>query len=416
MIMKSTRLAISAAFIFSSFTVASAQQVELTIESWRNDDLLIWQQKILPAFHKSHPDIKVTFSPTVSTQYNASLNAKLDSSTAGDLITCRPFDLSLNMFKRGQLADLTALSGMENFTSLAKTAWSTDDGTQTFCVPMAAVLHGFIYNKDAFEELGLTPPNTQEEFFALLDKIKTDGNYVPLAIGTSDEWGTASMGYQNIGPTFWKGEAGRKALLDGSQKLTDAPWVEAFTALKRWGPYMGDGYQAQSYSDSQNMFTLGRAAIYPGGSWEIGPFKAQGAEFPMGAFPPPVDASGKCYVTDHPDIALGMNAKARNPEAAKTFLSWVASSEFAQLYATALPGFFPLAKSEVKVDDPLAQDFLKMRTECEPTIRPFYQVLSRGSQSAEELNKIVSASVINGSITPEEAAKRMQDAISWYKP
>jgi raffinose/stachyose/melibiose transport system substrate-binding protein len=344
------------------------------------------------------------------------LNAKLDSNTAGDLITCRPFDLSLNMFKRGQLADLSGLAGMDNFTPLAKTAWSTDDGAQTFCVPMAAVLHGFIYNKDAFKEMGLTPPKTQAEFFTLLDKIKANGSYVPLAIGTADEWGTASMGYQNVGPTFWKGEEGRKAVLAGTQKLTDAPWVAAFAALKRWGPYMGDGYQSQSYSDSQNMFTLGRAAIYPGGSWEIGPFHAQGADFPMGAFPPPVDENGKCFVTDHPDIALGMNAKTAHPEAAKTFLSWVASDEFAQLYASALPGFFPLAKSHVKVDDPLAQDFLKMRSECEPTIRPFYQVLSRGKQSAEELNKIVSAAVINGSVTPEDAAKRMQDAISWYKP
>jgi hypothetical protein len=40
---------------------------------------------------------------------------------------------------------------------------------------MASVIHGFIYNKDAFTELGLSVPGTQAEFFDVLDKIKADG-------------------------------------------------------------------------------------------------------------------------------------------------------------------------------------------------------------------------------------------------
>ena len=30
--------------------LAQAQDATLTIESWRNDDLSIWQEKIIPAF------------------------------------------------------------------------------------------------------------------------------------------------------------------------------------------------------------------------------------------------------------------------------------------------------------------------------------------------------------------------------
>src|SRR5690349_17778382 len=73
----------------------AADPVTLTIESWRSDDLPIWQDKILPAFMKAHPDIKVVFSPTASTEYNAALNTKLQGGSAGDIITCRPFDASL---------------------------------------------------------------------------------------------------------------------------------------------------------------------------------------------------------------------------------------------------------------------------------------------------------------------------------
>ncbi len=409
--------ALAASTLLGGAASAFAQDKALTIESWRNDDLAIWQEKLIPAFEKSHPGIKVNFAPSAPTEYNAALNAKLDAGSAGDLITCRPFDASLDLFNKGQLADLTGLAGMENFSPVAKSAWSTDDGSKTFCVPMASVIHGFIYNKDAFDQLGIQEPKTEAEFFAALDKIKADGTYIPLAMGTKDLWEAATMGYQNIGPNYWKGEEGRTALLKGEQKLTDAAWVEPFKTLAKWKSYLGDGFEAQSYPDSQNLFTLGRAAIFPAGSWEISGFKTQ-AQFKMGAFPPPVKNAGDpCYISDHNDIGIGLNAKSANMDAAKTFLTWVASPEFATIYSNALPGFFSLSNTPVTMEDPLAQEFVSWRSECKPTIRSTYQVLSRGTPNLENETWVESANVINGTDTPEAAAEKLQKGLdSWYKP
>ena len=394
-----------------------AQDVNLTIESWRNDDITIWQDTLIPAFEAANPGIKLVFSPSAPADYNAVLNSKLDAGSAGDLITCRPFDASLELYNKGQLADLTSLASMANFSDVAKSAWQTDDGAATFCVPMASVIHGFLYNADAFEELGLTPPATEEEFFAVLDKIKEDGTYVPMAMGTQDQWEAATMGYQNIGPNYWKGEEGRKALIEGTQKLTDEPWVAPFEQLAKWKDYLGDGFEAQTYPDSQNLFTLGRAAIYPTGSWEIGVFNPQ-VSFTMGAFPPPVPNAGDtCYISDHTDIALGMNAKTAHPEETKAFLEWVGSPEFATLYANALPGFFSLNSTAVEMEDPLAKEFVSWREKCEPTIRSTYQILSRGTPNLENETWNASANVIRGSETPEDAAKRLQEGLaSWYEP
>ncbi len=389
----------------------------LTIESWRNDDASIWTDKIIPAFEKTHPDIKVVFNPTAPTEYNAALNSRLEGGTAGDLITCRPFDASLDLFNKGYLASLNDLPGMENFADVAKSAWTTDDGKTTFCVPMASVIHGFIYNKDAFDKLGITPPKTVDEFFAVLDKIKADGNYVPLDIGTADQWESATMGFQNIGPNYWKGEEGRKALIEGKAKFTDQPYVDTWAQLAKWAPYMGDGYQAQKYPDSQNLFTLGRAAIYPAGSWDITTFETQG-DVKFGAFPPPVVKAGDtCYISDHTDIGIGMNAKTANPDAAKAFLTWVASPEFAALYGNALPGFFPLSKTPVDIQDPVAKEFVSWRGNCQSTIRNSYQILSRGTPNLENELWNVTAQVMNGTMTPDAAAKQVQDGLdSWYKP
>src|SRR5688572_24807114 len=75
-----------------------AERVELTIERWRNDDLAVWEDAIIPAFEEANPGITVTFAPTAPTEYNAALNSKLEGGSAGDLITCRPFDAAPELF------------------------------------------------------------------------------------------------------------------------------------------------------------------------------------------------------------------------------------------------------------------------------------------------------------------------------
>lgn len=396
---------------------AAAEKTIISIESWRAEDQALWDTLILPVFEAQNPNIDVQFKPTTATEYNAALNARLSGGTAGDIITCRPFDNALAMYDAGNLADIGSLEGLDNFSDVAKAAWSTDAGDATFCVPMASVIHGFMYNKDAFAELEIEVPKTESEFYAVLDKINEEGSYIPLAMGTKDQWEAATMGYTNVGPAYWGGEAGRLALLNGEAKFTDDAFVEGFRQMAKWTPYLGNGFQAQGYTDSQNLFTLERAAIYPTGSWEITGFQ-ENAEFELGAFAPPrKDADSACYISDHTDIGIGMNAATQNKEAVMTFLEWTTSAEFAALLTNAAPGFFSLATHEIDVENPLAQEFLAMREECESTIRVAHQILSRGEPSLSNQLWTLTANVINGTQTPEEAAKEAQANLDgWYTP
>ena len=225
------------------------------------------------------------------------------------------------------------------------------------------------------------------------------------------------MGFQNIGPNHWQGDPGRKALIAGTAKFTDAPYVAAWAELAKWKPYLADGYEAQSYPDSQNLFTLGRAAIYPAGSWEIPLFEAQ-ADFPLGAFPPPVAKAGDpCFISNHTDLGFGMNAHSKHPEAARAFLEWVASAEFATLYTNALPGFFTLSTHKVELTDPLAAQFQGWKDKCGGNIRLAHQILSRGKPNVDQAIWNVSAQVLNGSMTAEQAGAKVQETLdAWYKP
>ena len=70
-----------------------------------------------------------------------------------------------------------------------------------------------------------------------------------------------------------------------------------------------------------------------------------------------------------------------------------------------------------QLDVPMANEFLSWRGECESTIRNSYQILSRGEPNLENELWSVSAQVINGDITPDEAAQQIQDGLEkWYEP
>ncbi|SIR89005.1 carbohydrate ABC transporter substrate-binding protein, CUT1 family [Janthinobacterium sp. TND4EL3] len=395
----------------------TAQAGTLTIESWRVDDKTLWETVLIPAFQKKHPGIEIKFSPTAPTEYDSTLNARLSGGTAGDLLACRPFDVSLALYKRGQLEKLDGKAGMENFPASAKVAWQTDDGKDTFCMPIASVMHGFLYNKKIFRELKLQPPATEEEFFKVLETVKKSGKYAPLALGTADQWEANQVVFTSIGANYWKGEDGRKALIAGKAKFTDPQFVAAWEYEARLGSYLSKGASAQTYGDSQNQFALGKAAIYPSGSWDIAYFK-QDPELELGAFNPPVRKAGdKCYISDHTDIGMSVNKKSKNKEDAYKFLAWLGSQEFADIYTNKVTGFFSLSNHLISIKDPLAKQMNGWRASCASTIRLNAQILNRGEPSMENELWNVNAQVLNGKLAPKDAARQIQAGFAkWYKP
>ena len=114
---------------------------------------------------------------------------------------------------------------------------------------------------------------------------------------------------------------------------------------------------------------------------------------------------------------MGLNAASPNADAAKQFLEWVGTPEFAELYANALPGFFPLLNAagdargsagagvrllarDLQVDDPLDLPDPVAR-HAEPRERDLERLGQRHPRHRD----------------PEAAAQRLQDGLaSWYEP
>jgi raffinose/stachyose/melibiose transport system substrate-binding protein len=397
--------------------LSGAHAGTLVLESWRTDDKAMWETVLIPAFERKHPGIAVKFAPTAPTDYDASLSIRLANGSAGDLLACRPFDTSLSLYRKGYLEKLNDKPGMQNFAPSALLAWQTDDGKDTFCMPVASVIHGFLYNKKIFKKLNLQVPATEAEFFTVLETIRKQGTVVPLALGTAEKWEANQILFTNLGPTYWHGEEGRRALLAGKAKFTDPQFVAAFEAEAKLAPYLSKGAASQTYADSQAQFAQGNAAIYPAGSWEIAYF-SQVPGLELGVFAPPVRRIGeRCQISDHMDIGIGINRKSRNKEDALRLLAWIGSQEFADLYSNRGVGFFSLSTHLIAVADPLAKQMVAWRDQCATSFRLNAQFLNRGQSNMEQELWNVNAAVLNGTLSAREAAQRMQQRLGrGYKP
>lgn len=391
------------------------EQVTLVLGTWRTEDTAMWEGDVIPAFEEAHPEITVEYAPVDTNDYNASIQSQAESGTGPDLIMCRPFDVNRSWIDNGYLEPLSDLAAIDTFDETALAAWMGDDG-ESYCVPIASVLAGFYYNKAIFAELGLDVPTTHAQLLDVLAAIEADGQYAPIALGSADGWQLAYNVLYNLGPNYWHGEEGRLGLIDGSRKLTDPEFVDAIAATADLVEYLPDGYEALSYEDMMQMFTLGQAAILPDGSWDITAATATGLD--VGVFAAPVAADGDArYLQEMPDQGIGLNAASEHKDAARVFLEWLGTSEFQALYVNKLPGFFSMGAEPVTYDNALAQEFAGLKDGAELTPRLALDRLSAGTPPLDDEIWRVIQLVFNTGMTPEDAAAELQAGLeSWYEP
>lgn len=393
----------------------NANAGNLRIDSWRSDDQLLWNTKILPIFHASHPNIKVTFEGINPIHYDATLKENLNQNKAGDLIACRPFATSQRLYKEGHLLNLSDKLNLRSFRNITKVAWSTEDGKSTYCLPLASVSNGFFYNKKIFESLNLTVPETEEQLFKTLETIRKSKKYIPISLGTEERWESAQVALASVGPNQWKGEVGRQALVKKEIKFTDQRFIQAFEKLAQLKPYLAPNHASTNYEQARTLFAEGKAAIFLSGSWNASYLENIDPEG-FGVFKYPTkNINDDCYITNHMDMGIGINAASTNQADALVFMKWLTTKEFSEAFANAIDGFMPLSSHAVLIENPIASSIYQWRKECKSTIRINSQYLDNGPQPLEHLLWEVSAGVINQTLTPIDAVNEIHKSLErWF--
>jgi raffinose/stachyose/melibiose transport system substrate-binding protein len=398
----------------AAFSSAAQAKVQLTMGSWRADDVA-QMTKLLAAFSQKYPNIQIKFDPTNPPDYNAALRLQLQSGIGPDLMYARSYDTGMQLFKDGFFADVTELPGLKKvYSDLARAPWADAKG-RSFAVPFCAVSHGIYYNMDIFKKLGLSVPTTWEDFLATCQKIKSAG-ITPIANGLADQWDINEVVLMNLAPGFIDGADGRLAYENGKTPFNDAKMVALFQAMKDIAPFCPNGFQALTYNDSNALFVNQKAAMYFDGSWTMASFTDM--KFNWSVFAPPAPKGKKIVVTFHPDSGIAMNPKTKNPNECRLFLQWLYSDEAAAIVSNTIPtGFFPIASNAAKISDPHANAFLQMTLAHPTDVRFVWPKLMSGSPSGYNLLQDGAIAVMTGAKTPKQAADDLAAGLAkWYPP
>ncbi len=393
----------------------SADAVEITLGSWRVDDVE-QMSRLIAAFNEEHPDIRVNFDPTTPPDYNATLRLQLESGTAPDVFYARSYATGQDLFSEGYMLDMSDADFVaERYDEGARAPWQMEDGTQ-FAMPLVAVSHGVYYNQDLFDELGLEIPQTAVEFIEVAEQIK-DAGYIPVANGLADEWDIAEVVWMNIAPSFLGGREARLEYEAGERPFNDDAMVSVFRAMESLEPYLPDGYQAISYNDSKALFLLGEAAMWFDGSWTISEFEASDPGFNWSVFAPPAPSADEQRITFHPDAGVAINPDSDYIDEAMVFVEWLSGPTASEVLGNELAGFFPMVAEAPTLTNEHANEFLALNQGRELDVRFPWPKLMNGDPSGYTLIQQGSIEVITGEISPQEAADRMEEGISqWYEP
>lgn len=319
---------------------------------------------IIEKFMEENPDINVEIEALDGTNYDKLLKTRLTSGDAPDVFLIQPNQYE-KFAKEAFLMDVSDQPAMETLKESPALDKLYDIDGKKYAYPVCTQGGPLpvYYNVKYFEKLGITPPETMDEFWTVCDKIKADG-VEPLVFGDKDAW-TFEMFFRDrhfIGEQLSKDPEWGLALYSGDVKSSEMfkPEFEMAQMMVDNG-YIGKSSLTMTYPQSVTYFVDGKAAMLPQGTWVPGLDEIKNADpetFELGCFTLPGDeVNGKIYTTGSSDRSIVISSETKYPEEAKIFFDWFTKEENLGEYLSSqsLTTFLPI---EYAVD-PVLEDYIK---------------------------------------------------------
>jgi raffinose/stachyose/melibiose transport system substrate-binding protein len=328
-----------------------------------------------------------------------------------DLIACAANNTNGSFIRRGVVRDITDdIAGFQDRVDPAALAAYTVGG-RVYGVPISTLSTStFFYNVDLFEELGIAPPETYEEFQAIAQTL-TDAGYIPVLHQGINPWMWPMWFFETSGQTMADPIAKTESNLRGETKFTDPEDVQALAAI---GQFVADGILdpdslSVDWDGMRSAFATGQSAIYYGGTWELPWLDENVSDFTYGVFPFPAlpDAQGEPRHGGGPDngICIYSGIADENLPAAVKFIEYLTRPDVASQYlatqapiAVSIEGV-PVAETEIaqSLRETTYPNTIRFLDWIWPTeINDAYQAAIQG--------------VVGGTLTAEEGAAQVQQA------
>lgn len=338
MTLSTTRRFLLAAAAGTALTFAFAApgfaETKLTISSDGNQETTKALEALTKAYTAANPDVTFELENRPGGAEGDNLvKTRLSTGEMTDIFQYNSGSLFQALNPIQNLADLSDIQGgvVDSFKPVVT---STDGMVRG--VPFGAAMGGGIYyNKPIYKELGLSVPKTWAEFMANNDKIKAAGK-VAVAQTYKDTWTSQLFvladfyNVQAASPAFAADYTANKA-----KYATTPAAMKGFEYLEQVNKagYLNADFGAATFDDGVRMLANGEAAHFPMLTFALGNIKQN---FPdkvndVGFFAQPGDDAAKNGLTVWMPAGLYVSSKSANVDAAKKFLTFVASAEGCKL-------------------------------------------------------------------------------------
>ena len=296
--------------------------------SWTGEEQM---QPILDAFAEAHPEVKLetSFSPPVA-EYIQTLQTRVLSGTAPDVFLIAA-ENKTNLIDAGAVIDLSDEAFTEGVQEFNLDTYGRD-GAQ-YGLSLSSWAAGYAYNKEMLAEVGYDAvPETWDEFLELLQALQ-DAGHTPFLESVDQMPTTVSA---MIGAKSSDMEPSLDEAIFSGESTFEDEWtdvLEQYNRLYTEGLVSSD-VVALDGDQVRDEFANERVAIINAGPWIINAVTEANPELDFSFSPVPAINGGKPYQAGAASPGYAINAKSdeAKQEAAKTFLTWLASPEGVELF------------------------------------------------------------------------------------
>ena len=240
--------------------------------------------KLVEKFEAENPDIDVVVSapPDATTV----LKTRLVKGDAPDIISLSA-DRSFADFVDANI--LEDLSGKIDFSVIDPIynqmlkALEIESVDGIYGVPYALNASGVIYNKDIFEELGLSIPKTWDEFLGLAQAVQDNG-ITPFYFTLKESW-TSLPAWNTIASTLVSSDSFKK--VNSKETTFNEIYSETTDKIMKLMKYGHSDNFGVGYNDGNTAFANGESAMYLQGSYAIPAILTVNPDLNLGMFTMP---------------------------------------------------------------------------------------------------------------------------------
>ncbi|WP_020390417.1 ABC transporter substrate-binding protein [Kribbella catacumbae] len=379
---------------------ASAATGELALQSsLSSEQTKAALAKMIDAYNKTGGKVKVN---TVAVEiYRTQLPTYLASANPPDVYTWYAGSVANSYAKKDLLLDVSSVwDTMKNYPQAMQNLSTSDSGQKIF-VPTNYYWWGVYYRKSNFAKWGVKPPTTWAEFLQVCETIQSKG-IPPIGIGTGGTPWVASAWFDYLNIRI-NGAPFHRRLLAGEERFDDPKVKAVFSKWQEVLPYFDPKGKSIPFQEATSVLLAGRSGMFLIGAF-VADSAPKDAADDIDFFQFPIIDPEVPVAEEAPIDGYFASKRAKDPEAVKKFLTWVATAEAQELYVRNSTGTVIPANPDGKsADTPLVRKG-KAMVESAKELTQFFN-----RDSSDALQPTADAALIKFMDKPDQVDQILKD-------